>query len=73
MPAIVKVVTVSVFKFFIYLDLLFSTSFFGFVCLSFLGIYMLYRTSKSPSGEIHIHVFGGELQIVLCLCFQKTG
>lgn len=29
------------FKFFVYLDPLFSSSFFGLVCLSFLGIYMV--------------------------------
>jgi len=68
MPAIAKVVTVSVFKFFHYLEPLFSSSFFGFVCLSFLGIYMLNRISPSPSGEIHIHMFGGVLQVLLCLC-----
>lgn len=64
MPAIVKVATVSGFKFFVYLEPYFSVSFFGFVCLSFLGIYMLNKTSPSPSSEIHIHVFGGVLQIL---------
>lgn len=69
MPAIVKVVTVSVFKFFVYSEPLFCSSFFGFVCLSFLGIYMLNKTSQSASGEICICVFSGVLQIVPCLCF----